>query len=175
MKKVMYICLAILLLGGVGTGAWFLKFGSKDPAKAPSDVVTTKDYSSQTASAVYKTLESTKYLSDYDAEVPAMTKLEISTNVVFFAPTKTAFDAFVKDTGLGMPKFLPYHIVTSETPIEVVDGKKLKTEDGQEVIIVKVGNDLYVRDAKGNDSRLRKPIATKNGKIYVIDKVLLTQ
>jgi len=81
----------------------------------------------------------------------------------------------VTETSLSLTKFLPYHVVTSETPIEVAEGKKLKTEDGQEVVIVKVENNLYVRDAKGNDVRLRKPIETKNGKIYVIDKVLLTQ
>jgi uncharacterized surface protein with fasciclin (FAS1) repeats len=171
----MYICLAILVIGGLGVGAWFLKSGSKNTASAPVEVDAGRDYTKQTTSAVYKSLDATRHLVDFDSTLPAMTQLEVATNVVFFAPSKAAVDNFVKDTGLSLPKFLPYHIVASETPIEVTEGKKLKTEAGQEVVIVKVDNDLYVRDAKGNDARLRKPLTTKNGKIYIIDKVLLTQ
>jgi len=175
MKKVMYICLGILLLGGVGVGVWFLKSGNKSDEPQPISAETTRSYSTKTVSAVYKSLESTKHLAEFDTQVGALNKLEVSQNVVLFAPTKKAVDSFITETSLGLVKFLPYHVVTSDLPIEVVEGKKLKTEDGQEVIIVKVDNDLFIRDAKGNDVRLRKPIEAKNGKIYVIDKVLLTQ
>ena len=175
MKKVMYICLGIILLGGVGAGIWFLKSGNKTDEPQPVSAESSKTYSTQTVSTVYKSLDSTKHLSEFDTQVAALTKLEVSPHVVLFAPTKKAVDTFITETSLGLVKFLPYHVVSSDTPIEVVDGKKLKTEDGQEVVIVKIDNDLYVRDAKGNDVRLRKPIEAKNGKIYVIDKVLLTQ
>jgi uncharacterized surface protein with fasciclin (FAS1) repeats len=175
MKKVMYICLAILVFGGLAVGGWFMRSGSKNPATAPVEVDTGRDYTKQTTGAVYKSLDALKHIVDFDSTVPALTKLEVAPNVVFFAPSKAAVDTFVKDTSLSLPKFLPYHVVASDTAIDVSDGKKLKTEDGQEVVIVKIGNDLYVRDAKGNDARLRKPLTTKNGKIYVIDKVLLTQ
>jgi uncharacterized surface protein with fasciclin (FAS1) repeats len=175
MKKVMYICLALIVFGGLGAGFWFLKSGNKTDNPQPVADESSRTYMTQTVSALYKTLVSTKHIAEYDTQVAALTKLETSPNVVLFAPTKKAVDTFVTETSLGLVKFLPYHVVASDAPIEVTDGKKLKTEDGQEVIIVKIANDLYVRDAKGNDVRLRKPIEAKNGKIYIIDKVLLTQ
>lgn len=171
----MYICLALIVAGGLGAGFWFLKSGNKTDDLQPVSDDSSKTYVTQTVSEVYKTLPSTKHVAEFDTQVAALTKLETSTNVILFAPTKKAVDTFVTETSLGLVKFLPYHVVSSEAPIEVADGKKLKTEDGQELVIVKVDNELYVRDAKGNDAKLKKPIEAKNGKIYIIDKVLLTQ
>lgn len=174
MKKVMYICLGLLVVGGMGVGFWFLKSGNKTDVTQPTADVS-KDHTSQTVSTVYKELGSTKHIAEFDTQVAALTKLDTAPHVVLFAPSKKAVDEFVTATSLGLVKFLPYHVVASETTIDISDGKKLKTEDGQEVIIVKVDNVLYVRDAKGNDAKLAKPITAKNGVIYVIDKVLLTQ
>jgi uncharacterized surface protein with fasciclin (FAS1) repeats len=175
MKKVMYICLALLVVGGLGVGFWFLKSGNKTDEPQPASAETNKNYSSQTVSSVYKTLDSTKHIAQFDTQVAALTKLDVSPYVILFAPTKKAVDTFVTETSLGLVKFLPYHVVASDAPIDVSDGKKLKTVDGQELVIVKTGNDLFVRDAKGNDVQLKKPIEAKNGKIYLIDRVLLTQ
>lgn len=171
----MYICLGLIVLGGLGVGFWFLKSGNKTDEPQPISAEATKNYSSQTVSAVYKSLDSTKHIAEFDTQVAALTQLETSPNVILFAPTKKAVDTFVTETSLGLVKFLPYHVVASDTLLEVADGKKLKTIDGQELLIVKTGNDLFVRDAKGNDVQLHRPIEAKNGKIYVIDRVLLTQ
>lgn len=175
MKKVMYICLILVVLGGVGVGVYFLKSGNSNKTQT-NDTETTLDYSQSSVSDAYKGLSSISYLTEYESQSAVMTKLDSATNLVFFAPTKKAVDDFVASTALSLTKYLPYHVVIDETnPVSVTEGAKLKTEDGQEVIIVKVDGNLYVRDAKGNDVRLRKPITVKNGAIYIIDKVLLTQ
>ena len=175
MKKflMLWLPLLLILLGGVGAGFYFLR--STPDENAPVTVEDSPEYKEQTKAVVYKKLEQTKYFAEYETQVAALTKLESAVDSVLFVPSSVSVDTFVKDTALGFVKFIPYHVVISETPIVIAEGSKLKTEDGQEVVIVKVGNDLYVRDAKGNDARLRRPIETKNGKIYVIDRVLLTQ
>lgn len=175
MKKflMLWVPLLLLLAGGVGVGFYFLKSTPDDEVQVVLE--DSPEYQEQTVAVVYKKLESTKHFAEYETQVAALTKLETAADSVIFVPSVAAVDTFVKDTALGVVKFIPYHVVISEVPLVVAEGAKLKTEDGQEVVIVKVENDLYVRDAKGNDARLRRPIQTKNGKIYVIDKVLLTQ
>jgi uncharacterized surface protein with fasciclin (FAS1) repeats len=175
MKKflMLWVPLIVIVLGGVGVGIYFLRSTPNE-----DDQVVLQDspeYKDQTLGTVYKEIESTKHLAEYEIQVAALTKLDSSIDVVLFVPSKNAIETFIKDTALDVVKFIPYHVVTSDLPLIVEDGSKLKTEDGQEVVIVKIAGDLYVRDAKGNDARLRKPVQTKNGKIYIIDKVLLTQ
>jgi uncharacterized surface protein with fasciclin (FAS1) repeats len=175
MKKFLMVWLPLLLIigGGIGVGFYFLR--STPDGEAPVIVEDAPEFKEQSVATVYKSLEATKHLGEYEVQIAALTKLDAAVDAVLFAPTKAAIDTFVVDTALGVPKFIPYHIVVSDTPLIVEEGSKLKTEDGQELVIVKIDNDLYVRDAKGNDARLRKPIQAKNGKIYIIDKVLLTQ
>lgn len=175
MKKFLMVWLPLLLIvaGGVGVGMYFLK--SADDAEAPVIVEEAPEFKEKTVAEVYANIESISWLKDYETTLPSMTQLSTGTEVVLFAPTKEAVDTFVKDTALSVEKFVPYHIVVSETALSVDEGAKLKTLDGQEIIIVKKEGDLYARDAKGNDARLRKPVQAKNGRIYIIDRVLLTQ
>lgn len=175
MKRVFYICLIVVILGGVGVGFWFMRESNSNSAIPEISETTTTELPELLVSEAFQVLEATKHLGTFYAIVPAMTQTQTATNVVLFAPTNSAVETFVKDTALGLEKFLPYHIVSSETPIEIADGKRLKTADGQELLVVLIDGDLYIRDAKGNDVRLRKPVNAKNGKIYMIDKVLLTQ
>jgi uncharacterized surface protein with fasciclin (FAS1) repeats len=175
MKKFLMLWLPLLLivLGGVGVGFYFLRSTPDDGASTV--VEATPKYKEKTVTEALRSIDAMKYFADYETQIAAFAKLETATDSVVFVPTKSANDSFVKDTALSFDKFILYHIAVSETPINIIDGAKLKTESGQELVIVKVDANLYVRDAKGNDARLRKPIETKNGKIYQIDKVLLTQ
>jgi len=165
----------VIILGGVGVGFWFMRDSSGNSEIPVISENTTTELPDRLVSEAFQELDATKHLVLYFTTVPAMTQTQTATNIILFAPTNTAVETFVKDTALGLEKFLPYHIVSSETPIEIADGKRLKTADGQELLVVLIDGDLYIRDAKGNDVRLRKPVNAKNGKIYMIDKVLLTQ
>lgn len=162
-------------MSGVGVGYWFMKQGSKENNEPQVVEVVTDKYINQSIVSAYKDLEATKHIAEYESQVGSLTKLEGSTYAAMFIPTKQAVDDFVESTALGFVKFLPYHVAVSESPIEIKEGAKIKTDDGQELVVVVKQGDSYIRDAKGNDVRLRTPIATKNGPIYIIDKVLLTQ
>lgn len=153
MKKflMLWLPLIVIVLGGIGVGVYFLRSAPSD-----ADQVVLEDspeYKEQTLGAVYKQIESTKHFADYEVQVAALTKLDTAIDAVLFVPSKSAIETFIKDTALDVVKFIPYHVVISDLPLVVDDGSKLKTEDGQEVVVVKIDNDLYIRDAKGNDAR----------------------
>ena len=174
MKKVLWICLVLIVIGGVGAGVWFMRQSPASEQMVSEDSSTT-DVSLLKLSEAYSKFDSIAYLKDYQTTTAAMTQLETGTNVIFFAPIKTSADSLLKDSALNIEKFLPYHIVVSETPITVTEGTRLKTLDGMELNVIKKDNNLYIRDAKGNDVRLRKPFQAINGTLYIIDSVLLTQ
>lgn len=176
MKKflMLWLPLIIIVLGGLGVGFWFLR---DNGTKTTTETVeqTTSDSTTKSVAEVIPDIKSAKYLTDVLTSSGQIGVLQDGLNVIFFAPTQDSSDKFTADTKLDLPKVLPYHIVTSELAQEVVEGTKLKTKTGQEVIIVKKDGNLYVRDAKGHDYRLRKPVSAKNGKLYLIEGVLLPQ
>jgi uncharacterized surface protein with fasciclin (FAS1) repeats len=176
MKKFLMLWLPLILvvLGGLGVGLWFLNSDSSSETVVET-VESTPEQKTLTVPAAYKVSNPVKHIAEYELQSAALTKLETAADSVLFVPSKSAIDTFVKDTALGFEKFLPYHVVIGEAAIAIEDGSKLKTEDGQELVVVKIENQLYIRDAKGNDAKLGNPIQAKNGKIYLIDRVLLTQ
>lgn len=180
MKKflIVWLPLLILVIAGVGVGFWFLRDTTSQQVSS-SDQQTAElanDYSTKTMSETLSSLDSVKGLVPFlGSELTALFQLDTA-KIVFFAPTEAALNQFSKDTAVAPTKMIPYHVVVGELEDPVVaENTRLKTKDGQELSFVKKENALYVRDAKGNDVRLRKPIQTKNGKLYIIDKVLLTQ
>jgi uncharacterized surface protein with fasciclin (FAS1) repeats len=178
MKKVLYACLTLTVLSGLGVGFWFLRSDSTENDATQIVEEETADYTQKNVAEAYAEVGSTKHLAEFATQSDSLTKTATAEQVVLFAPTTTALDTFTKETALGFLKFVDYHVVTGSADAmvpEIKDGARLMTEAGQELVIVVQDGNLYVRDAKGNDARLRKPIEAKNGKIYVIDKVLLTQ
>ena len=179
MRKFLMLWLPLIIVigAGVGVGMWFLRDAPANSPQADQQAVESSvDYTSKTMSETVGSLESTKGLVAFlGAETVSVFESDVS-KIVFFAPTEAAITQFSKDTAILPSKIMPYHIVLGDTTDPpVVENTRLKTKDGQELTIIKKDNVLYIRDAKGNDVRLRKPIQTKNGKLYIIDKVLLTQ
>lgn len=173
-KKILYISFAIIVLGGLGVGAWLIKSGNTDKPSGP----TTSQPEQETTSTktVVDLLASMTDIKEFtDLAVPLLPTDAATQKVIVFAPTATAIQKFTADTALSLSKFANYHVVVTDIEVVATDGVKLKTKDGQEVLIVKKDNQLFVRDAKGYDYRLRKPVQANNGKIYTIDGVLLTQ
>lgn len=96
-----------------------------------------------------------------------------------FAPTNEAFNMLPKGTvdnlllaenKAKLTSVLTYHVVAGRyTSKDLKDGMKLKTVQGQEIIITKKGNQLMVNDAKIQIA----DIMDSNGVTYVINKVLM--
>ncbi len=93
-----------------------------------------------------------------------------------FAPNDEAFAKLPKGTVEGLLKDIPkltavltYHVVAGKVmAADVVKLKSAKTVQGQEVMI-DASNGVKVNDA----TVIKADIATDNGVIHVIDKVLL--
>lgn len=108
-----------------------------------------------------------------------------------FAPTNRAFDALPPGTlaNLMKPgnkatlkKILTYHVVPGRLDSKVLDAKiaagggeaKLKTVEGDWLIVKGSGTQLTVTDDKGNTADVTIPnVYQSNGVIMVINKVLM--
>ncbi|MCF8714249.1 fasciclin domain-containing protein [Joostella atrarenae] len=108
-----------------------------------------------------------------------------------FAPVNKAFEALPEGTVETLLKpenkeqlqaVLTYHVVAgkmdAEALMEAVKkgmGKaKLKTVNGEELVVMQKGKKLWIMDAKGNKAKVTiADVYQSNGVIHVIDTVLL--
>lgn len=106
-----------------------------------------------------------------------------------FAPVNSAFSALPSGTVDTLLKpenkdkltaVLTYHVVAGNFNAKALEvmikaGKsKLKTVQGGELTLVRNGNNIIVRDAKGGEANITITNVTQsNGVIHVVDKVLL--
>jgi uncharacterized surface protein with fasciclin (FAS1) repeats len=101
-----------------------------------------------------------------------------------FAPTNAAFsklpagtvDNLVKpENKATLTKILTYHVVPGKMDAsDLTDGKKLKTVEGEELIIKNVGGKVTLTDAKGGTSSVTiADVNQSNGVIHVVDTVLM--
>ena len=101
-----------------------------------------------------------------------------------FAPTNAAFgklpagtvDTLVKPENKAMlTKILTYHVVPGRLEAsDLTDGKMLKTAEGEELTVKKVGSKTWIVDAKGGTSMVTiSNVHQSNGVIHVVDTVLM--
>ena len=102
------------------------------------------------------------------------------------APNNNAFNTLPSGTLTRLQKpenlqqltsILNYHIIPgSLETAQLTSGQKVKTVNGQEVVVSIEGKNVYFIDAKGNKALVVKSdIKAKNGVIHVLDAVLLPQ
>nr|WP_233254170.1 fasciclin domain-containing protein [Hymenobacter sedentarius] len=101
-----------------------------------------------------------------------------------FAPTNAAFDKLPAGTmnSLVTPgmkptltKILTYHVVPGRyTAGNLTPGQVLTTVEGEQLIVMKNGNGVMIKDAKGGMARVTIPdVISSNGVTHVIDTVLM--
>jgi len=101
-----------------------------------------------------------------------------------FAPTNAAFgklpagtvDTLVKpENKPALTKILTYHVVPGRLDASsLADGKKLKTVEGEELTVKKLGDKVMIVDAKGGSSTVTiSNVNQSNGVIHVVDTVLM--
>jgi uncharacterized surface protein with fasciclin (FAS1) repeats len=101
-----------------------------------------------------------------------------------FAPTNAAFgklpagtvDSLVKpENKAALTKILTYHVVAGKLEAsDLTDGKKLKTVEGEDLMVKRDGGHVMIIDAKGDSSMVTiSNVNQSNGVIHVIDTVLL--
>ncbi|GAB3572424.1 hypothetical protein GCM10027345_03540 [Hymenobacter daeguensis] len=101
-----------------------------------------------------------------------------------FAPTNAAFDKLPAGTvnSLVQPdmkpmltKILTYHVVPGRyTAADLKNGQVLTTVEGESLTVMKSGNSVMLKDAKGGMSNVTIPnVISSNGVTHVVDTVLM--
>ena len=101
-----------------------------------------------------------------------------------FAPTNAAFgklpdgtvDNLVKpENKATLTKILTYHVVPGKLEAsDLSDGKKLKTVEGEELMVKKANGKVMIVDAKGDTATVTiSNVNQSNGVIHVVDTVLM--
>ncbi|KAA9339173.1 fasciclin domain-containing protein [Hymenobacter busanensis] len=101
-----------------------------------------------------------------------------------FAPTNAAFgklpagtvETLVKpENKATLTKILTYHVVPGRlTAMQLKDGQTLTTVEGETLTVMKKGNSVMLRDAKGGMSTVTIPnVISSNGVTHVVDTVLM--
>jgi uncharacterized surface protein with fasciclin (FAS1) repeats len=101
-----------------------------------------------------------------------------------FAPTNSAFgklpagtvDNLVKpENKTTLARILTYHVVPGKLEAsDLMDGKKLKTVEGEQLTIKRSGDKVMIIDAKGDSAIVTIPnVNQSNGVIHVVDTVLM--
>ena len=101
-----------------------------------------------------------------------------------FAPTNAAFgklpdgtvDNLVKpENKATLTKILTYHVVAGKLEAsDLSDGKKLKTVEGEELMVKKANGKVMIVDAKGDTATVTiSNVNQSNGVIHVVDTVLM--
>ena len=101
-----------------------------------------------------------------------------------FAPTNAAFDKLPTGTvnTLVMPAnkqklttILTYHVVPGRLmAADLTDGQKLTTVQGEVLTVMKKGNSVMLKDAKGGMATVTIPnVVSSNGVTHVVDTVLM--
>lgn len=189
-KKKIFVIVGLVLFILIASGlTWYIFNGGKD---TDSSAVVTNNTTDKPQA------KSTKDIATFIASQPNLSKISkliiftdqaetlklISAKYIVLAPTNDAFKSLPdgyyesllteakKTNALDITK---YHIVIATTE-QITNGQKLKTTEGQEVIVEITKDVIYFIDAKGNKAMaIKSAQETANGTLYQIDKVLLPQ
>jgi len=186
-KRLFIITMAILIIIGC-VAIWFILYGGQGSSNTGDD----------TANSAPKATSSGKNLGDFIAAETSLQKFSklleasgenntlksTSASYIVIAPNNNAFKVLPSgyyDSLLNSDKqtnaqdIAKYHIITS-TSAELAAGQKLKTNEGQEVIVGKDGNYWTFTSAKGDTATaIKAPIKTANGSLIIVDNILLPQ
>lgn len=187
-KKLFTIIILVILIVIGGGSIWYIMNGGqnttdgKDANTYDSKPTTTSDKD------IYSFISSDPKLSNFNKLLITTglsdTLKVTSTKYIVMAPNNDAFkmlpngyyDSLLTSAKIASAQDITkYHIAIATTD-NLTDKQKLKTLQGQEVIVNISGGRYYFTSAKGDKaSTVKTPQKTANGTLYVIDKVLLPQ
>lgn len=186
-KAIILILTALFVIVACGL-IWFILYGGKgdsDNAEPPENVPKTADVSG-------------KSIADFIASEPSLTNFNklikaagedgilktTANSYVVIAPINKAFNTLpngyfesllTADKMSIAQNIAKYHIAVLANN-QITAGQKLKTQEGQEIIVGKEGDKLTFTSAKGDTAlALKEPFKTANGQVYVVNHVMLPQ
>ena len=187
-KKIFVIVGLILFILITGGLTWYIFNGGKDTGGSTVTNNTTEKPQAKSTKDIASFIAGQTSLSKYNKLLvftgESETLKSTSVNYLVLAPTNDAFKTLPngyyesllteakKSSALDITK---YHIVIATTD-KITNGQKLKTTEGQEVIVEITDGVFYFIDAKGNKAMaVKAEQKTSNGTLYQIDRVLLPQ
>lgn len=188
-KTILLVMIAILLISLAAFAYWF--FVLQSATSDTSQTQTTESEAAKPASDkdVASLIASNGTLGTFNDLLKAAglaSTLEGAGPYTVLAPSNAAFsslpsgtlDRLQKPENVAMlTSILNYHLVSgSLLSDQLTDGQKVKTLNGQEVVVSLKDKNIYFIDAKGDKALVTKSdIKAKNGVIYIINTVLLPQ
>lgn len=188
-KTVILILLAILLIAVAAFSYWFFVLqtasddtkGQQTTQSEASKPVSDKDVatllgSTGSVNTFYGVLKDANLLVSIQGQGP----------FTVVAPSNTAFSELASGTleRLQRPEnqaqltnIMNYHIINgSLLTSELTNGQKIKTINGQELVVAVEGSNIYFIGAKGDKALVTKSdIKAQNGVIHIVNAVLLPQ
>jgi uncharacterized surface protein with fasciclin (FAS1) repeats len=183
-KRIITIIVIIILIAIGSVSVYFIMTGGKDE-QSGEDTQTTM--SETTTENIYYVLSNTDSLSSFKTLINtaglAKTLENTEKKFIVMAPTNEAFgklpegyyDSLLTEAKLENAKSITKYHVAEVTSTELTDGQKLKTLEGQEVIVGVSEDQFNFTDAKGDKAIARTTQNTANGTLYIINAVLLPQ
>ena len=184
-RIIILLIIIILIISALGFGAYKLVTMNPDQTTSSTSVADQNKEPTQSIAAI---ISSSKNLNDFEKQLKAVglyTDLEGATPYTVFAFTNDGFknsDQAVKNlfnqTDTELTKnIINYHIASGKIePDAMVEGLKIKTMNGSEIVVKSEDKNLYIVDMKGNKWQVTNAgIPAKNGAVYEINGVLLPQ
>ncbi|MFO0882439.1 MAG: fasciclin domain-containing protein [Candidatus Saccharimonadales bacterium] len=188
-KIIILISIAILLIGlGVFAYWFFVLQSSSDDTKSQQSTqseaskpasdkdVSTLLGSTGSASTFYGVLKTANLLSNIQGQGPFT--IIAPSNAAFNALPSGTLDRLQKPENIAqLTNIMNYHIISgSLLTSQLTNGQKIKTANGQEVVVSIEGSNIYFVGAKGDKALVTKSdIKAQNGVIHITDAVLLPQ
>lgn len=184
-RIIILLIIIVIIISALGFGAYKIVTMKPEQQSANTAVADQNQEPTATLAAI---ISSTTDLNDFEKqlkEVGLYTDLDGTTPYTVFAFTNNGFknseqavkDLFKRTDTEQTKNIINYQIASGKIePDAMVDGLKIKTMNGSEVVVKSENKNLYIVDMKGNKWKVIKAgIPAKNGTIYEVDGVLLPQ
>jgi uncharacterized surface protein with fasciclin (FAS1) repeats len=188
-KKKFILILSIFAIVIVLGGAVFVWNNNRNSENIESKTETVTNQSDSANKTVAEYLSGNKNLSSFTELLNTaglFSQLSEIGPYTVFAPNNDSFKnmpegyydiIFKSSNPQTASNILSYHIVPGNLDSTLLtSGLKMKTQNGQELIVELADDNIYIIDAKSNKAIVKTAnIKTTNGVVYIIDKVLLPQ
>ena len=188
-KTIILLLLTVLLIGLTAFAYWFFVLQSAGDSGQKNETTVSeaeKPASDKTVAVLIADTAALGTLNDLLKAANLTATLEGAGPYTVIAPSNAAFVALPSGTldrlqkpesASTLASILNYHVVSGSLLTNAItDGQKIKTLNGQEVIVSVQGKNIYFIDAKGQKALVTKSdIKAKNGVIHIVNAVSLPQ
>jgi uncharacterized surface protein with fasciclin (FAS1) repeats len=183
-KRIFTLIFFLILIAIAGISLYYIINGGDNSQANENTKTTTATTSSKDISSFVSSNKSlSKYYDLLQAANLNNTLSGTNQKLIILAPENSAYNTLPKDyydslistktdSAIDIAK---YSIITVTSDQQLTDGQKLKTQEGQEVIVGVNSKQTTFTDAKGTKAVAKTIQKTSNGTLYIISAVMLPQ